>query len=139
MIISLYIPHTNLPSNIPFIKIKDLKTFCHIYDSYGVFKHNQYIFNINKSNKSNKSNIFFLIINNDNNILSIPISKNNIDIFKLQTNEFNIIIYFKHKEIINTKKFNLFQHLGYQEFCYETKEITPKIDKIIINTLPKLY
>jgi hypothetical protein len=129
MNITLYIPYKNTPYNIPFNKIEDLEKFCSTYQSKGILDNHRYIFNINK-NYIGK--LFFLIIESDNNILSIPIPNHKIDIFKLHTNNLNISIMFQHTEIFNTKKNFLFYHLGYHEVSYETKPIYPKIKQIII-------
>lgn len=102
MDISLYIPYHNPPYNIPFITIQDLLTFCKKHDIKGIIKNSQYHFNINKTNSQK---LFFLVINDK--ILTIPQDTNRL--FKLNTNYYNITIYFQ--PIINKKYFNLLSRL----------------------------
>lgn len=131
MELTIYIPYTKPPPNIPFIKT-EIEKFCHSHQIKGKLDLSRYIYTIEKIHTQQ---LFFILV--DHQILTIPTSVSNLKPFTLETNKFNITITFEYSDTINTKKNNLLSRFSYKETSNLDIPIVPKIKNIIMVPLSK--
>ena len=131
MELTIYIPYTKPPPNIPFIKT-EIEKFCHSHQIKGKLDQSRYIYTIEKIHTQQ---LFFILF--DHQILTIPTSVSNLKPFTLKTNKFNITITFEYSDPINPKKSNLLSRFTYKDTSNLDIPIVPKIKDIIIEPLSK--